>query len=227
MLYNADEARAIQYFTRIAEDVRGCGRRVVLRKCATLTCSLLPPQPASQPEGIQLAIMEFARKVCRTNPAQKSRFIAVIFGFLSSPNAAVSYEAASTVVSRALPRAYALVLVAWPLMTCGRFVRCVAGEPVWRSHRHPCGCTNVHELGVHGERQQREADRAGAVEGLEGAPPARPAGDSDGYSARTGGAEPGACIASLSQRRTACTRRLLTRRLPWRFGRTSARRRWR
>lgn len=75
MLYNASEELALEFFARIAED------------------------PAAQPEGLQLAILEFARKVCKSNPQQKSRFIAVIFGFLSSPTPAVSFEAASTVVS--------------------------------------------------------------------------------------------------------------------------------
>merc|ERR1719163_461028 len=75
MLYNANEDLAIEYFASIAEDA------------------------AAQPEGIQLAILELARKVCRRDPSRKSRFIAVIFGFLSSPTPAVSYEAASTVMS--------------------------------------------------------------------------------------------------------------------------------
>lgn len=75
MLYNADEKAAMTYFASIADDA------------------------SHQPEGLQLAILEFARKVCRSDPRQKGRFIAVIFGFLSSSVPAVAFEAASTVVS--------------------------------------------------------------------------------------------------------------------------------
>lgn len=45
-------------------------------------------------DGFQLVILELTRKVCREDPAQKSRFIKVIFQLLQSTSSAVSFEAA-------------------------------------------------------------------------------------------------------------------------------------
>ena len=50
-------------------------------------------------DGFQLVILELTRKVCRSDPAQKSRFIKVVFQLLQSQSAAVAYEAAWTLVS--------------------------------------------------------------------------------------------------------------------------------
>ena len=44
-------------------------------------------------------VLELTRKVCRKEPTQKSRFVRVLFSMLSSQSAAVSYEAAWTLVS--------------------------------------------------------------------------------------------------------------------------------
>mmetsp|Transcript_15869 Transcript_15869/g.23286 ORF Transcript_15869/g.23286 Transcript_15869/m.23286 type:complete len:967 (-) Transcript_15869:287-3187(-) len=50
-------------------------------------------------DGFALLVLELTRTVCRRDPNQKSRFVRVLFAFLSSDSAAVSYEAAWTLVS--------------------------------------------------------------------------------------------------------------------------------
>ena len=53
-------------------------------------------------DGFALLVLELTRKVCKRDPNQKSRFVRVLFQMLSSDSAAVSYEAAWTLVSRTL-----------------------------------------------------------------------------------------------------------------------------
>ncbi|OQR98671.1 coatomer subunit beta [Achlya hypogyna] len=50
-------------------------------------------------DGFSLVILELTRKVCRADPAQKARFVRCIFQLLQSSSAAVSYEAAWTLVT--------------------------------------------------------------------------------------------------------------------------------
>jgi len=50
-------------------------------------------------DGFCLLVLELTRRVCRRDPNQKSRFVRVLFQMLSSNSAAVSYEAAWTLVS--------------------------------------------------------------------------------------------------------------------------------
>jgi coatomer subunit beta len=50
-------------------------------------------------DGFALLVLELTRKVCRRDPPQKSRFIRFLFQLLGSQSAAVSYEAAWTLVS--------------------------------------------------------------------------------------------------------------------------------
>jgi coatomer subunit beta len=50
-------------------------------------------------DGFSLIILEMTRKVCRQDPSQKSRFVRCIFQLLNSSSAAVSYEAAWTLVT--------------------------------------------------------------------------------------------------------------------------------
>lgn len=50
-------------------------------------------------DGFSLVILEMTRKVCRQDPAQKSRFVRCIFQLLNSSSPAVSYEAAWTLVT--------------------------------------------------------------------------------------------------------------------------------
>eukprot|EP00934_Nitzschia_sp_Nitz4_P000928 Nitzschia sp. Nitz4//scaffold7_size249615//210549//214104//NITZ4_001208-RA/size249615-augustus-gene-0.40-mRNA-1//-1//CDS//3329558535//928//frame0 len=50
-------------------------------------------------DGFSLGVLELTRQVCRKDPTQKSRFVRVLFSLLGSNSAAVSYEAAWTLVS--------------------------------------------------------------------------------------------------------------------------------
>jgi len=50
-------------------------------------------------DGFALGVLELTRKVCRRDPAQKSRFVRSLFAMLQSDSAAVSYEAAWTLAS--------------------------------------------------------------------------------------------------------------------------------
>ncbi|KAJ1395550.1 Clathrin/coatomer adaptor, adaptin-like protein, partial [Ochromonadaceae sp. CCMP2298] len=50
-------------------------------------------------DGFALLVLELSRKVCRRDPAQKSRFVRCLFQLLRSESQAVSYEAAWTLVS--------------------------------------------------------------------------------------------------------------------------------
>mmetsp|Transcript_2528 Transcript_2528/g.4227 ORF Transcript_2528/g.4227 Transcript_2528/m.4227 type:complete len:792 (-) Transcript_2528:137-2512(-) len=47
----------------------------------------------------QLSVLELVRKVCRTNPALKGRFLRIVFNLASSSSTAVSYDCASSLVS--------------------------------------------------------------------------------------------------------------------------------
>eukprot|EP00753_Platysulcus_tardus_P019700 PLAT7442.1.p1 GENE.PLAT7442.1~~PLAT7442.1.p1 ORF type:complete len:955 (-),score=589.89 PLAT7442.1:91-2955(-) len=75
MLFHCDEARAVRYLLEHMDAVPKYG------------------------DGFQLVILELARKVCRSKPAEKAKFIRCIFQMLKSPSAAVAYEAAWTLVS--------------------------------------------------------------------------------------------------------------------------------
>lgn len=50
-------------------------------------------------ELLQMVVLELIRKVCRTNPAEKGKYIKIIISLLNAPSAAVIYECASTLVS--------------------------------------------------------------------------------------------------------------------------------
>jgi len=75
MLYQCSQDKAIDYFAQNLDSVSKFG------------------------DGFQLVILELTRRVCRTDPSQKSRFIKIIFQLLQSPSSAVCYEAAWTLVS--------------------------------------------------------------------------------------------------------------------------------
>ncbi|CAM9398670.1 unnamed protein product, partial [Scytosiphon promiscuus] len=74
-LYNEAEELAIDFLNEHMEDVSKFG------------------------DGFALLVLELCRKVCRRDPSQKSRFVRVLLSMLQSPSAAVSYEAAWTLVS--------------------------------------------------------------------------------------------------------------------------------
>mmetsp|Transcript_2857 Transcript_2857/g.5326 ORF Transcript_2857/g.5326 Transcript_2857/m.5326 type:complete len:949 (-) Transcript_2857:1874-4720(-) len=50
-------------------------------------------------DTMQLAALDLIRKVCRTNPMEKGKYIKVIFSLLGSSSAAMVYEAANTLIS--------------------------------------------------------------------------------------------------------------------------------
>ncbi|KAL7165835.1 hypothetical protein ACSBR2_036660 [Camellia fascicularis] len=50
-------------------------------------------------ELLQMVVLELIRKVCRTNKAEKGRYIKIIISLLNAPSSAVIYECASTLVS--------------------------------------------------------------------------------------------------------------------------------
>ncbi len=75
MMFNEAEDLAIQYLAQNIELVPTFG------------------------DGFALLVLELTRRVCRRDPTQKSRFVRVLFQMLSSTSAAVSYEAAWTLVS--------------------------------------------------------------------------------------------------------------------------------
>lgn len=56
-------------------------------------------QIATWGETLQLSALELVRRVCRANPMEKGHYIKIIFALLSSPSAAVVYEAANTLIS--------------------------------------------------------------------------------------------------------------------------------
>ena len=75
MLFNEAENMAIEYLANHVEEVPKFG------------------------DGFSLCVLELTRKVCRRDPAQKARFVRSLFTMLNSPSAAVSFEAAWTLVS--------------------------------------------------------------------------------------------------------------------------------
>eukprot|EP00252_Welwitschia_mirabilis_P016314 TRINITY_DN359_c0_g1_i1.p1 TRINITY_DN359_c0_g1~~TRINITY_DN359_c0_g1_i1.p1 ORF type:complete len:955 (-),score=180.44 TRINITY_DN359_c0_g1_i1:219-3083(-) len=48
---------------------------------------------------LQMVVLELIRKVCRTNPAEKGKYIKIIISLLNSSSTAVMYECAGTLVS--------------------------------------------------------------------------------------------------------------------------------
>mmetsp|Transcript_26635 Transcript_26635/g.48988 ORF Transcript_26635/g.48988 Transcript_26635/m.48988 type:complete len:933 (+) Transcript_26635:63-2861(+) len=75
MLYHESEELAIQYLAKSLDDVSKFG------------------------DGFALLVLDLTRKACRRDPNQKSRFVRVLFQMLGSESAAVSYEAAWTLIS--------------------------------------------------------------------------------------------------------------------------------
>lgn len=94
MLFNEAEGIAISFLTDHIDDIQKFG------------------------DGFALLVLELTRKTCRRDPSQKSRFVKCLFLLLRSDSAAVSYEAAWTLVSlstaptavRACAQTYATLL---------------------------------------------------------------------------------------------------------------------
>ncbi|KAL8557836.1 hypothetical protein ACS0TY_005073 [Phlomoides rotata] len=75
MLFNCAQDRAISYLLTNVDRVSEWG------------------------ESMQMVVLELIRKVCRTNKAEKGKYIKIIISLLNSPSAAVVYECAGTLVS--------------------------------------------------------------------------------------------------------------------------------
>ena len=75
MLYHCAQDRAVAYLDDVIHEVSDFG------------------------ESMQLLVLELIKKVCRTSPADKAKYIRIIFNFIESPAAAVRYDAACTLVS--------------------------------------------------------------------------------------------------------------------------------
>ncbi|KAL1532858.1 coatomer subunit beta-1-like [Salvia divinorum] len=75
MLFNCAQDRAINYLLTNVDRVSDWG------------------------ELMQMVVLELIRKVCRTNKAEKGKYIKIIISLLNAPSAAVVYECAGTLVS--------------------------------------------------------------------------------------------------------------------------------
>jgi len=58
-----------------------------------------PPQVLSFGDGFALILLDLIRKVARSDPSRKAKFIRINFALLDNPSAAVSFEAASTLTA--------------------------------------------------------------------------------------------------------------------------------
>lgn len=74
MLFNCAQDRAIEYLGTVLDQVANFG------------------------DMLQFIVVELIRKVCRTNPAERSKYIRCIFTLLNSASSAVQYESAGTLV---------------------------------------------------------------------------------------------------------------------------------
>ncbi|CAK9866541.1 unnamed protein product [Sphagnum jensenii] len=75
MLFTCAQDRAVNYLLNNLESVAGWG------------------------DILQMVVLELVRKVCRTDPGEKGKYIKIIVSLLNSPSAAVMYECAGTLVS--------------------------------------------------------------------------------------------------------------------------------
>lgn len=75
MLLHCDQDRAIKYVLSMQDQVATMG------------------------DIFQLAVLELVRKVCRTSPSYKGRFLRIVFNLANSTSTAVCYDCASTLVS--------------------------------------------------------------------------------------------------------------------------------
>lgn len=75
MLYTCSQDRAVNYLLNHLDSVSTWG------------------------DILQMVVLELVRKVCRTNQAEKGKYIKIIIMLLNSPSAAVMYECAGTLVS--------------------------------------------------------------------------------------------------------------------------------
>ncbi|XP_030461496.1 coatomer subunit beta-1-like [Syzygium oleosum] len=75
MLFNCSQERAVNYLFTHIDRINDWG------------------------EQLQMVVLELIRKVCRSNKAEKGKYIKIIISLLNAPSTAVIYECASTLVS--------------------------------------------------------------------------------------------------------------------------------
>eukprot|EP01117_Protostelium_nocturnum_P002278 TRINITY_DN1292_c0_g1_i1.p1 TRINITY_DN1292_c0_g1~~TRINITY_DN1292_c0_g1_i1.p1 ORF type:complete len:974 (+),score=300.21 TRINITY_DN1292_c0_g1_i1:68-2989(+) len=75
MLFNCAQDKAVEYLSETLDQVSGMG------------------------EIIQFIVVELIRKVCRTTPSERPKYIKCVFTLLSSASSAVQYEAAATLLT--------------------------------------------------------------------------------------------------------------------------------
>ncbi|KAL6053952.1 Coatomer subunit beta [Balamuthia mandrillaris] len=75
MLFNCAQDRAVEYLSSVLDKVEGFG------------------------DILQFTVVELIRKVCRTNPEERPKYLRCLFTLLNSPAAAVRFEAAGTLIS--------------------------------------------------------------------------------------------------------------------------------
>ncbi|CAH8279959.1 unnamed protein product [Arabidopsis lyrata] len=75
MLFNCDQDRAVNYLLTNVDRV------------------------SEWNELLQMVVLELIKKVCRTKPSEKGKYIKIIIALLSAPSSAVTYECAGTLVS--------------------------------------------------------------------------------------------------------------------------------
>lgn len=75
MLFNCDQDRAVNYLLTHVDKISDWG------------------------ELLQMVVLELIRKVCKTNPGEKGKYMKIIIALINAPSAAVIYECAGTLVS--------------------------------------------------------------------------------------------------------------------------------
>ncbi|KAF8102623.1 hypothetical protein N665_0198s0317 [Sinapis alba] len=75
MLFNCDQDRAVNYLLSNVDRVSDWN------------------------ELLQMVVLELIRKVCRSKPSEKGKYIKIIIALLNAPSSAVTYECAQTLVS--------------------------------------------------------------------------------------------------------------------------------
>ncbi|XP_010451794.1 PREDICTED: coatomer subunit beta-1 [Camelina sativa] len=75
MLFNCDQDRAVNYLLTNVDKV------------------------SDWDELLQMVVLELIKKVCRTKPSEKGKYIKIIIALLNAPSSAVTYECAGTLVS--------------------------------------------------------------------------------------------------------------------------------
>ena len=97
MLFNCDQQRAIKYLRSIMDSITSIG------------------------DSFQLVLLDCLKKLCRSNPSEKVKYLKVISSLLNSKSSAVLYQCAGTLVSlsasptaiRAAATCYTQLLTVW------------------------------------------------------------------------------------------------------------------